>query len=332
MSALPTGESTGAAETRRLAQIALMWGGKLGPMAFWRLVGHLGSPEAVLQANAADLALPSLRLDPEQIAGLLGPGRDLARVEAVLARLAQRGVRVVCDFEPEYPAILQEMRDRPPVLCLAGRILPADQPAVAIVGTRSPTSEGRQMAERLARACAREHITVVSGLALGCDTAAHWGALRGGGRTLAVLGSGIVAVSPRENLDLARRITESGAVISEQRPGAQASSARLLARNRLQVGLAEAVIVVQAGPGGGAMQTAERAFRTGRLVYAVTWSSRSEKTEGNTALLARGARPLAGPEEIANLVRELYVHQERVRRARATEAVRGRLFAEGSPR
>ena len=236
---------------RRLAQIALMWGGRLGPMAYRRVVGHFGSPQAALAGTWEELALPSLRLDPEQIESILSRAQDLDHVRRVLARLAEQNLAVLCDWEPDYPAILREMNDAPPVLCRAGRLLPRDEPAVAIVGTRTPTPEGRQMAEALGRACAAEGITVVSGLALGCDTGAHVGALDGGGRTIAVLGSGILAISPRQNLDLAREIAEQGAVLSEAAPGAQPSAPRLLARNRLQVGLAQAVIVVQAGPSGG---------------------------------------------------------------------------------
>jgi DNA processing protein len=320
---------------RRLAQIALVWGGKLGPMPYRRVAGHFGSPQAALAASWEELAVPSLRLDPEQIQAILTRARDLDHVRRVLERLQEQNLAVICDWEADYPAILHEMADAPPVLCRAGRLLPRDEPAVAIVGTRSPTAEGLALAEALGRACAQAGVTVVSGLALGCDTAAHVGALRGGGRTVAVLGSGIVAVSPRQNLELAREIAEHGAVFSEAAPGAQPSAGRLLARNRLQVGLSRAVLVVQAGETGGAMATAERGRKTRRLVCAVAWPEGSAegagaaKSEGNRLLLQSGAWPLAGAQDIPNLLEELYVHESREREERTAAAEQQQLFDTG---
>lgn len=150
-------------ETRRLAQLSLMWRGRLGPMGFRRVVGHFGTPEAVLEASAEDLRLPSLRLEPDQIEALLGRARDLARVAEVEQRLRELQISVWCDYDPAYPALLHELKDRPPVLCATGRVLASDDPAVAIVGTRSPTPEGRALAEALGHACADELTTVISG-------------------------------------------------------------------------------------------------------------------------------------------------------------------------
>ena len=314
---------------RRLAQIALVWGGKLGPMAYRRVVGHFGSPQGALGATWEELAVPSLRLDPEQIQAIMTRAREVDHVSRVLERLREQNLAVVCDWEADYPAILHEMSDAPPVLCRAGRLLPRDEPAVAIVGTRSPTPEGLALAEALGRACARAGVTVVSGLALGCDTAAHLGALRGGGRTVAVLGSGIVAISPRQNLELSREIAEHGAIFSEAAPGASPSAGRLLARNRLQVGLARAVIVVQSAETGGAMTTAERGRKARRLVCAVAWPEGTGKSEGNRLLLQTGARALRGAEEIPNLLEEVYVHESREREERAAAAEQQQLFGTG---
>lgn len=313
--------------SRRLAQIALLWQGNLGPMGFRRLVAHFGDPETALHASADELSFPSLRLDPAQVEAIAGPAQDLESLEQELEELDRQNIAVRCDFESEYPRILLEMRDRPPVLCIAGRLLAVDEPAVAIVGTRQPTAEGRERARRIAQGFAAEGVTVVSGLARGCDTAAHEGALSSGGRTLAVLGSGITIVSPRQNLELARRIATSGAVLSELPPRAMPSTARLLARNRLQVSLSQAVVVVQAGPSGGSMRTVERAFRMNRLVYAVRWPAGEPKAAGNYRLLNEGARGLGEAKDIPNLVRELYVQQERSRRERAVAKTQMRLFS-----
>ncbi len=316
------------AETdRRLAQIALMWHGEIGPAGFRRLVGHLGDAPAVLAASEQELALPSLRLNADQIAAISGLGDKLAEVEEQIGNLGDQNIRAVCDFELDYPEILHDTPNPPPVLCIAGRILPIDDPAVAIVGTRSPSEEGYQLAHDVAAALAEHKITVVSGLALGCDTAAHHGALDGGGRTIAVLGSGILVVHPRANLELALSIAEHGAVISEQPPTAHPAVGRLMARNRIQSGLSRAVIVIEAGESGGAMKTVERARRQGRLVCTIKWPEGGERRAGPARLLAEGAEPIGGPEQIEALVRALYFHREQMRRDHAEESQQ-QLFAE----
>ncbi len=317
-----------SAETdKRLAQIALMWHGRIGPAGFRRLIGHFGDTSAILGASEQELALPSVRLDAEQIAAISSLGDRLAEVEEQLDGLDDQNIHVVCDFEPDYPEILQDIPNPPPVLCIAGRILPIDDPAVAIVGTRSPSQEGYQMAHDVAAALVEHKITVVSGLALGCDTAAHHGALAGGGRTIAVLGSGILVVHPRTNLDLARQIAEHGAVISEQSPTADPAVGRLMARNRLQSGLSRAVIAIEAGESGGTMKTVERARRQGRLVCTIKWLEMGEKRAGPAQLLAEGAEPIDGPEQIAAFVRALYFHREQMRCDHA-EKSQQQLFAE----
>jgi DNA processing protein len=308
----------------RLAQIALMWSGSLGPVGFRRLVGHFGSPSAVLEASVEELAEPALRLEPAQVRTLAQVRGRLPRAEEILEELTAQNIRVLCDVDDSYPRLLRGVRDRPPVLCVAGTLLAEDELAVAIVGTRQPTEAGAERARSLGQACVEAGLTVISGLALGCDTEAHRGALAGHGRTVAVLGSGIRAVTPRENLELARRIAEAGAVLSEQPPFAVPNSGRLLARNRLQVALSQAVIVVQAGPGGGAMSTAERAFRTGRTVYAVAWPAGLERARGNELLLERGARRLEGAAEISDLARVVRVALEH----RPSEAAQPPLFGE----
>ena len=312
---------------KRLAQIALMWYGGIGPAGFRRLIGHFGDAPAVLSALEQGLALPSLRLDTKQITAISALRDKLGEVEEQLDELGDQNIQVVCDFEVGYPEILPGIPNPPPVLCSAGRILPIDDPAVAIVGTRSPSEAGYQMAHDLAAALAQRNITVVSGLALGCDTGAHRGALDGGGRTLAVLGSGILVIHPRANAELAREIAERGAVISEQAPTAAPLTPHLMARNRLQSGLSRAVIVIESAESGGAMRTAEIAQRQGRLVYAVQWSQSTEKSRGPANLVAAGARPIVGPEQVNELVDALYLHREQMHREAAVES-RRQLFGE----
>jgi DNA processing protein len=255
----------------------------------------------------------------------------LGHLPPLLDKLSAQNIHVWCDVEEAYPRLLRSMHDRPPVICVAGRITEEDEQAVAIVGTREPTTEGEEQAQRLAAACAEERLTVVSGLARGCDRAAHRGALAGRGRTIAVLGAGIRAENLKPHMDLIWRITESGAVVSELAPHAEPTPARLLARNRMQVGLSQAVIVVQAGPSGGAMRTAERATKSGRTVYAAVWPPGLAQAAGNELLIRGGARPLRDVEDVPELARE--VREALARRRAEHNAGDGppRLFEEEGP-
>ena len=310
----------------RLAQIALMWYGEIGPAGFRRLVGHFGDPAAVLAASEQELAYPSLRLEPEQIKAIAHLPERLGAVSGQIEELHGQNIRVLCDFDPEYPEILVSIPNRPPVLSLAGRLLPTDDPAVAIVGTRKCSQEGYQMAQDLARAFARQRITVVGGLAAGCDTGGHRGALAGDGRTLAVLGSGILVVDPTSR-ELALTLVEHGALLSEQSPHALPDTPPLMARNRLQSGLARAVIVVESAESGGAMETAQTAQRQRRLRYAVRWPTLTTVRAGNAKLLAEGARPISGPGDVAELVEMLYLHRNQMRQTHAIEGQQ-QLFPE----
>ncbi len=305
---------------RRLAQIAVMWHGEIGPAGFRRLVSYFGDAPAIMAASEDELSVPSLRLNAEQIEAISQLTSRLGEVEEQLDQLRDQNIQVICDFESEYSESLRAIANRPPVLCIAGRLLPVDEPAVAIVGTRSPSEEGFQMARELGAALAEQDITVVSGLALGCDTGAHQGALSGGGRTVAVLGSGILVIHPRSNLALAREVAEHGAVISEQPPTAKPSVGRLMARNRLQSGLSRAIIVVESGESGGSMETVKTARRQGRLVCTVDWPQVAAKRTGNRKLLAEGARSISGPEQIAGLVTALYFHQQQCQDEQAEES------------
>jgi len=312
---------------RRLAQIAVMWHGGIGPAGFRRLVGYFGDAPAIMAASEDELSVPSLRLNAEQIEAISQVASRLGEVEEQLDQLHGQNIHVICDFEPEYPEILCNITNLPPVLCGAGRLLPVDEPAVAIVGTRSPSEEGFQMARELGAALAEQSITVVSGLALGCDTGAHQGALSAGGRTIAVLGSGILVIHPHSNLALAREIAERGAVISEQPPTAEPSVGRLMARNRLQSGLSRAIIVVESGESGGSMETVKAARRQGRLVCTVDWPQVTAKRTGNHKLLAEGARPISDPGQVAGLVTALYFHQQQQHSEQKTESQQ-QLFTE----
>lgn len=315
-------------EREKLRYLGLIWGAMLGPAGFHRLVNHFGSTAEALAASLEALRSPGLRLTPEQVAVIPTLQNRLEEFESEMESLREENIAVLCAWEPEYPALLGEARNPPPVVCIAGRVLPEDEPAIAIVGTRSPTEEGAAMTRGLARAFAEAETTVVSGLARGCDTAAHVGALEGGGRTIAVLGSGIRVVHPRENLDLARDIFERGAVISEQPPTAHPTVGRLMARNRLQSALCRGVLVVESGEKGGAMETARRGIEQSRAVCAVKWPEPKELSRGPDKLLREGARAVTGPEDVPAIRLELVDHIARMERHKSAAQSQRSLFEE----
>jgi DNA processing protein len=200
----------------------------------------------------------------------------------------QAGIRVITwEDATLYPQNLLLCDDAPPVLFTRGNPQPSDSRAVAIIGTRTPRPESAELAQTLAYELASRGWTIVSGLALGIDAAAHHGALAANGRTLAVLGSGLMRVYPPANHDLAHRIAADGVLLSELHPDEKVSPQHLIARNRITSGLSRAVIVVQSGEDSGSMSTARRARQQGRTVFAVLGGD-----AGCEALLADGAHAL----------------------------------------
>ena len=278
--------------SERLAWVALVWGSGLGPQGIGRLIERFGSATAVLAASADELRQARARLTPEAAARIAGLAEQLDAVEEELVRLGDGGVQVVCAFEPAFPPVLKQVPNPPVILRIRGHLPNDASRAVAIVGTRTPSEEGEGLARRLASDLAARGYGIVSGLALGVDTAAHEGALDAGGDTVAVLGSGIRVIHPRQNEGLAERIADHGALVSELPPNARPSVARLMARNRLQAALSRAVIVVETREQGGSINTAHAGLRQQRLVLAVDWQTPAESREGNLSLLKQGIAPL----------------------------------------
>jgi DNA processing protein len=289
----------------RLARLALLWSEAVGPAGLARLLAHFGSAVRILQASRGELAAPALRLRPEQVAAIAGLRRRLPQYEDAWREYERRYLHVLFPEDEAYPPPLREIANRPAVLTIYGNWLACDDPAVAIVGTRTPTAAGLAMAEQLALVAAAQGVTVVSGLAPGIDQAAHRGALRGGGRTIAVVGCGLLAINRRDTGGLEREIAGRGAVISELEPRAPASVPHLMARNRLTSGLARAVIVVQSRFRGGALVTADYAVRQGRVVAAVPWPEDLPEGAGTRQLLQQGALAIAGPADLEELVAQL---------------------------
>ena len=199
------------------------------------------------------------------------------------------GIRKVSIEDPDYPENLRDTEDPPCALFVRGSLLPSDRTAVALVGTRSPTPLGKNLAFEIARDLASVGVTIVSGLAMGIDAAAHRGALDGEGRTIACLGTGVDVPYPRMNAVLFTEIAEKGALVSEYEPGTPALPWRFPRRNRIIAGLSLGVVVVEAGERSGALITADLALRMGRPVMAVPGSPKSRASAGCNRLIQEGA-------------------------------------------
>lgn len=206
---------------------------------------------------------------------------------------------IVGSREKEYPELLKEIADFPRRLYYHGDLSVAKQRCVAIVGTRKATAVGRETARRFARELAAAGLPIVSGLALGVDTAAHEGALEASGRTIAVLGNGIDWVYPRQNKGLAERILETGgALVSEYPPGTDAFPSNFLARNRIVSGLASGIIIIEAPRNSGSLVTANFALEQNREVFVVPGPLNHENYIGSHDLIRAGARLVAKPEDV----------------------------------
>jgi len=217
-------------------------------------------------------------------------------------QIRAQGIRVLIWDDDAYPRRLREIANPPPVLYLRGELAETDEWAVAIVGTRRITAYGRQVAERIAAHLAAAGVTVVSGLALGVDTVAHQTALEAGGRTLAVLGSGVDRIYPARNRKLAARIMENGALISDYPPGTPPEASNFPPRNRIISGLSLATVVIEAGEKSGALITADFAAEQGRDVFAVPGNVLAPQSRGTNRLIQNGAFPLLDPQEILDVL------------------------------
>jgi DNA processing protein len=284
----------------REAALALACTPGVGPATASELLGRFGSYAAVVEA-AAGRGGPGGVLPHDLRARLAETvASGLHRAELETARRA--GARFAAPGDPDYPELLAGIVRAPIGIFVKGAPLGALLPAIAIVGTRSPTPRGVAFARALASDAARAGITVVSGLARGIDTAAHRGALDAGGPTVAVLGSGIAQIYPAENAGLAGKVASSGTVVSEFPPMQEARPAAFPQRNRIISGLSMGVVVVEAGARSGALITAARALEQGREVFAVPGPVDEPQSRGPNGLIKRGARLVEG---IGDVLEEL---------------------------
>jgi DNA processing protein len=261
----------------------------VGARTFHRLLQRFGSPEQVFAASRRTL---------EEVSGLKGVSIDAIKSRSVaeesarreLGRIRELNLRLLRWGTPEYPPLLSNIPDPPAILYLKGRLTADDQRAVAVVGSRHPSAYGLTVCKKLCVELAWQGWAVVSGMARGIDSAAHLGALEGGGRTLAVLGTGLDVVYPTENRKLYERIATSGAVLSELPLGTPPDPGNFPVRNRLISGLALGVVVVEATAKSGSLITAGMALEQGRQVFAVPGPLDREGVAGPHRLIKEGAK------------------------------------------
>ncbi|MBN2005290.1 MAG: DNA-processing protein DprA [Anaerolineae bacterium] len=258
----------------------------IGPMRLRMLLQAFGDVRSAWEAPEA--ALHEISLDRRALGNLLQVRRQVD-LDALLRRVEQAGATVFTWDSEDYPSLLRQISDAPPVLFVRGTLTPADEWAVALVGTRKATVYGREVAHRLAEELAANHVTVISGLARGIDSIAHKAALDAGGRTIAVMGTGVDTIYPAEHRRLADAIVENGALVSDYPLGTHPESANFPARNRIISGLSLGIIVVEAGIKSGALITADFAADHGREVFAVPGSILSPASAGCNRLLRDGA-------------------------------------------
>ena len=259
----------------------------LGVRGAHRLVEHFGSAQGAYMASLTELESCGI---PARVAQAIFAQAGLQDATRDLETSAQAGCQVVAYSSDDYPALLKQTPDPALVLYIRGDVKLLSQHAVGIVGTRRPTVYGSQVAQRLARDLAQRQLVIVSGLARGIDSAAHRGTLEAGGKTVAVLGSGIDVIYPRENKRLAEQIAESGALISEFPPGTSPSPENFPIRNRTISGLSLGVIVVEAAEYSGSLITARLAVEQNREVFAVPGNITSPQSFGPNHLIKQGAK------------------------------------------
>lgn len=267
----------------------------IGPARLRALLDAFGTIEEAWHAPAD--ALQRVGLDRRSLENLLRARRELD-LAAELARVREAGVQVLTWEDSRYPERLREINDPPPVLYIRGELRPEDDWAVAMVGTRRASAYGREAARVLAGDLARAGVTIISGLARGIDAQVHRAALDAGGRTIAVLGSGVDIIYPWENSKLAQEIISHGALISEYALGTPPEASNFPPRNRIISGLSRGVIVVEAGEQSGALITADFAADQGRDVFAVPGSIFHRGSQGTNRLIRDGAHPVLSANDV----------------------------------
>jgi DNA processing protein len=287
-------------DVRSLLKLSMVPG--IGPTRLRSLVSHFGDPESVLDASERELT--SVDGIDRNLARKIKTGGNFEKeVQVQLSRLNKSEARIVTFWDNEYPENLRKIYDPPVMLFVRGELAAFDRYSIAIVGTRNPTTYGKHVAEKFSAGLAELEISVVSGLARGIDTIAHAATIRSGGRTIAVLGSGVDVIYPSENRRLSEQIVMNGAIVSEYYMGTKPDAVNFPRRNRIISGISLGTVVVETDVGGGAMITAGTALDQNREVFAVPGNVTEKKSRGTHKLIKEGRAKLV--EDVKDVVEEL---------------------------
>jgi DNA processing protein len=293
---MPSSSPSGSSDQRFLAHVRLACVRGIGSRIHQLLIERFGSPEAVFAAPRAEVAaIPKFG---RRLAAAIAAAAEDATAENVIELCRDRGIEILLAESDRYPGLLKRIADPPSLLFARGEIKPCDSLAVAVVGARHATAYGRRVAWQLAGGLARAGYTVVSGLARGIDAAAHRGALDAGGRTIGVLGSGVLRIYPPEHADLAMEIVEHGCLLSESPPLLEPFPGCFPQRNRIVSGMCLGTVVVEASERSGALITARLAAEQGREVFAVPGPIDARMSRGCHQLIRDGVRLVQSVDDI----------------------------------
>jgi DNA processing protein len=294
-----------------LALLALSSVEGLGCRTIHRLLDHFKDPCLIFASTRDNLVRQGV---PEPLAASLLSGKPRDAAGQTWSRCQQDGIQIVPFRDSRYPGLLKEIYDPPVVLYIKGEIATLQRPVIALVGSRHPTPYGLNAAERLARDLAGRGLVIASGMARGIDSASHRGALSARGTTVAVLGSGLDLIYPRENQKLARQIEQSGCLISEFPPGTPPVPQNFPVRNRIISGISLGTCVVEAAEFSGSLITARLALEQGREVFAVPGNITSKNSFGPNLWIKQGAKLVQDwkdiVEELPRPVKEGICQQE----------------------
>jgi DNA processing protein len=274
--------------------IALREKAKIGPKAFQQLLMTFGSPENVYKATKDELlSLP--RMTPKKAEEIYESEDFLTEIREHISYLEELGIGISTILDENYPQSLKEIDDPPPLLYFKGEFPIQNNLFVAVVGTHEATLEGIEKAVEIGRALAKRKVVLVSGLARGIDSAAHLGAIAEGGKTYAIFGAGLNNIYPSENVSLAEQISKSGALITEYNLDVPVKVGRLMARNRIVVGLSQAVIIVEMSEESpGTMDAVDISIKQGKPLFVV----RKENSQKVEDLIQEGAVPIEGVDDL----------------------------------
>ncbi len=283
-------------DDERDSQLRLALVDGIGPLLYQRLIERFGSAQQVFAAPSGDLrSVPGIGT---KLSRVIQRGATEIDVAAEIELCRRHGIAIIAHGDDAYPRLLREIHDPPAILFVRGQFAPSDSLAIGIVGARHATHYGLAQAERLAGSLSRAGLTIVSGLARGIDAAAHRGALTAGGRTIAVLGSGLLNLYPPEHEELAAEVAGQGALMTEVPPRAAPTSGAFPQRNRLISGLCLGVVVVEATTTSGALITSRHASEQGREVFAVPGRVDSRLSHGCHRLLRDGAKLVESADDV----------------------------------